>query len=126
MAQVHSKDTRPELAVRRLVYSLGYRYRLHRKDLPGNPDLVFFSRHKVIFVHGCFWHGHDCRSGLKRPKTNQEYWLRKLQKNKTRDAESQARLIEQGWKVLIVWECQIRNAEELTIEIRRFLEAESQ
>jgi DNA mismatch endonuclease (patch repair protein) len=122
MTQVHSKDTGPELTVRRLLHSLGYRYRLHRKDLPGNPDLVFVSRRRVIFVHGCFWHGHDCRSGRKRPKTNEEYWLKKLERNRARDAENQAKLLALGWKVLIVWECQISEIEQLTISIRQFLD----
>lgn len=122
MTQVRSKDTKPELVVRHLIHGLGYRYRLHRKDLPGNPDLVFISRRKVIFVHGCFWHGHDCRSGRKHPKTNEKYWLKKLQRNKARDADNQAKLLELGWKVLIIWECQIKDTEQLIVSIRQFLE----
>jgi DNA mismatch endonuclease (patch repair protein) len=124
MAQVHSKDTRPELIVRRLVHGLGYRYRLHRKDLPGNPDLVFVGRRKVIFVHGCFWHGHNCRSGIKRPKTNQDYWLKKLQRNKTRDLQNQSKLAELGWDVLVVWECEIGNQNELADRFIHFLDVE--
>jgi len=89
MTQVHSKDTQPEMRVRRLVHSLGYRYRLHRKELPGNPDLVFPKRRKIIFVHGCFWHGHDCKAGRKRPKANEEYWNAKLARNRDRDATNQ-------------------------------------
>lgn len=125
MTQVHSKDTRPELIVRRLVHSLGYRYRLHRKDLPGDPDLVFVGRRKVIFVHGCFWHGHNCRSGIKRPKTNQDYWLKKLQRNKVRDLENQSKLAELGWDVLVVWECEIGKQNELADRLRQFLDAKT-
>jgi len=87
MQAVKGKDTKPELFVRRLLYSLGYRYRLHRKDLPGKPDIVFSGRKKIIFVHGCFWHGHSCKRGAREPKTNVEYWRQKIARNKTRDAQ---------------------------------------
>ncbi len=86
MTRVHSNDTQPEMRVRRLVHGMGYRYRLHRKDLPGNPDLVFPKRRKIIFVHGCFWHGPDCKAGRKRPKANEAYWSPKLARNRERDA----------------------------------------
>lgn len=122
MTRVHSKDTQPEMRVRRLVHGLGYRYRLHRKDLPGNPDLVFPNRRKIIFVHGCFWHGHNCKAGLKRPKTNEEYWSSKLARNYARDAENQTLLRAQGWDVLIVWECDLKRPDDLAIAIRRFLD----
>ena len=121
MTQVHSQDTKPEMQVRRLVHGMGYRYRLHRTDLPGNPDLVFPGRRKIIFVNGCFWHGHNCKSGRKQPKANEAYWTAKLARNRTRDASNQALLREQGWDVLVVWECKIRNREALADEIRSFL-----
>ena len=122
MSQVHSKDTKPEMRVRRLAHHLGYRYRLHRKDLPGKPDLVFPGRKKIIFVHGCFWHGHDCRAGRKQPKTNQEYWTRKIQRNQERDIESQAKLCAAGWDVLVIWECETKDAEALADKLTAFLE----
>ncbi|NOX63106.1 MAG: DNA mismatch endonuclease Vsr [Chloroflexi bacterium] len=123
MSRVRSKDTKPEMRVRRLVHGMGYRYRLHRKDLPGNPDLVFVSRRKVIFVHGCFWHGHDCRAGRKRPKTHQEYWDRKLRRNRERDAENQAKLREMGWDAFIIWECEIKDEEALKQRLVDFLDS---
>lgn len=106
MRAIKSTDTNPELVVRRLVHSLGYRYRLHRKDLPGKPDLVFGPRRKVIFVHGCFWHGHDCRRGFRTPGENPQYWTGKIGRNVERDAVNQAKLMEAGWKILTVWECE--------------------
>jgi DNA mismatch endonuclease, patch repair protein len=106
MAAVRSKNTGPEMAVRRLVHSMGYRYRLHRSDLPGKPDLVFPSRGKVIFVHGCFWHQHGCK-GSHLPKSNQEYWIPKLERNRVRDAEHIRNLAEKGWKALILWDCEL-------------------
>jgi len=121
MTRVHSKDTQPEMQVRRLVHGLGYRYRLHRKDLPGNPDLVFPKRRPILFVHGCFWHGHDCKAGCKRPKANEEYWSSKLARNRARDVENQALLRVQGWDVFIVWECDLKRPDDLVIAIRRFL-----
>ena len=107
MQAIKSKDTGPEMAVRRMVHRLGYRYRLHKKGLPGRPDLVFAPRKKVIFVHGCFWHAHDCRYG-RAPTSRQEYWLPKLKRNRERDAENKAELESLGWEVLTVWECQIK------------------
>lgn len=121
MTRVHSTDTQPEMRVRRLVHRMGYRYRLHRKDLPGNPDLVFPKRRKIIFVHGCFWHGHDCKAGRKLPKANEAYWSAKLVRNKERDAANQALLHARGWDVLIVWECDLKRFDDLTAVIRRFL-----
>ena len=121
MRRIRKTDTKPELAVRRLVHGMGYRYRLHRRDLPGTPDLVFPSRRKVIFVHGCFWHQHDCRLGQKQPSTNRDYWLPKLARNVERDAENQTRLAQLGWKALIVWECEIKNTSVLRDRIRAFL-----
>lgn len=113
----------PEMRVRRLAHSLGYRYRLHARDLPGKPDLVFRSRHKVIFVHGCFWHQHDapecpCRHT---PASNLSYWKPKLNRNVERDKQQQALLTADGWKVLIVWECETNDSKWLRTKIRRFL-----
>ncbi len=122
MASVHSRDTKPEMRVRRFIHGMGYRYRLHRKDLPGNPDLVFPCRRKIVFVHGCFWHGHACRAGKKRPKTNQNYWTRKLARNRERDLENQALLGEAGWDVMVIWECELKEIEALRTRITGFLE----
>lgn len=123
MSGIRAKGSKPEMAVRRLVHSLGYRYRLHRSDLPGTPDMVFPSRRKVIFVHGCFWHQHPgCKkSGI--PKSNQEYWAPKLARNAERDREHHFQLQKMGWDVLVVWECSIRSRENVTLAIRRFLDA---
>lgn len=125
MAAIKSKDMKPELVVRRIVYALGYRYRLHRKDLPGKPDLVFGPRRKVIFVHGCFWHMHpkfDCLD-LRAPKSNTGYWSVKLARNVERDAEHIAKLKAMGWKCLIIWECETAHAGEVSRRIKKFLEA---
>src|SRR5882672_9435689 len=108
MQAVKSKDTAPELLVRSLAHRMGYRFRLHRKDLPGRPDLVFPGRRKAIFVHGCFWHGHDCEHGLRRPKTNVAFWEAKARDNRARDARKETKLSDTGWKVLVVWECQVK------------------
>lgn len=124
MRAIRSKNTGPEMTVRRLVYSLGYRYRLHRKDLPGKPDLVFASRRKVIFLHGCFWHGHDCKRGSRIPKTNIEYWEKKLTRNKSRDAEHKTVLEEQGWSVFVIWECQTKDEAALKNLLKSFLESQ--
>ena len=121
MRRIRKTDTKPELAVRRLAHDMGYRYRLHRRDLPGTPDLVFPGRHKVIFVHGCFWHQHDCRLGQKQPSANPDYWLPKLARNVERDAENQTRLAQLGWEALIVWECEIKDTRGLRDRIRAFL-----
>ena len=124
MRAIRSKDMKPELAVRRLVYGMGYRYRLHRHNLPGRPDLVFQGRRKVIFVHGCFWHQHAdpaCKIAH-RPKSNREYWLPKLDRNVARDSEHRARLCELGWDSLVVWECQVRAGRGIADRIRDFLE----
>lgn len=123
MRQVRSRDTKPELIVRRLLHRLGYRYRLHDGALPGKPDLVFPSRGKVVFVHGCFWHQHRCRRGRRAPATNQDYWLTKLARNKERDRRNRQRLRRDGWDVLAVWECQMRDADSLADRLVTFLEA---
>lgn len=124
MANIRSKGMKPELIVRRLTHSMGYRYRLHRKDLPGKPDLVFPARRKVIFVHGCFWHQHAdpaCKIA-RRPKSNLDYWLPKLQRNVERDAEHRDRLSALGWQVLVIWECEVKIAVGLPERIVEFLE----
>jgi DNA mismatch endonuclease (patch repair protein) len=122
MQRVRSRDTKPELKVRRMVFSMGYRYRLHRADLPGKPDLVFPGKRKVIFVHGCFWHGHNCKSGLKQPKTNESYWARKLQRNHDRDIEHERALRESGWESMTVWECELKDLDALRTRVQAFLE----
>jgi DNA mismatch endonuclease (patch repair protein) len=121
MARVKTKNTAPELRLRSLLHSLGYRYRLHRKDLPGSPDLVFAARKKVIFVHGCFWHSHHCPRG-KAPTSNREFWNTKLAKNKQRDSANVIALRKLGWKVKIVWECQMNSDEKLIRKLIQFLE----
>jgi DNA mismatch endonuclease (patch repair protein) len=114
MGKVRRKDTKPELIVRRLVHSLGYRYRLHAGDLPGRPDLVFVCRHKVLFVHGCYWHRHSrCRKATT-PTTNREFWSTKFAANKARDRRDCRRLRRAGWNVVVVWECETSNPRELT------------
>jgi len=121
MRSVRSRDTKPELLVRRAVTALGYRYRLHKATLPGKPDLVFASRRKVIFVHGCFWHGHDCARGAREPKSNVDYWAAKVRRNRERDAKTIAALHDAGWKVLIVWECETKDRDQLTNRLSQFL-----
>lgn len=121
MRAIRSKGMRPEMAVRSLVHRLGYRFRLHRSDLPGKPDLVFPSRRKVIFVHGCFWHSHECKIAHV-PKSNKSYWGPKLERNKARDLQNVETLKANGWKVLVIWECKTRNERGLSGQLRRFLE----
>lgn len=123
MALVRSKNTKPELLVRRLVHAMGYRYRLHRRDLPGTPDLVFPGRSKVIFVHGCFWHRHAHCALARLPKTRGDFWLAKLTANAERDARNVRALRRLGWGVLTIWECQLRNTTVLANRIGRFLDA---
>lgn len=123
MSRIRGRDTKPELAVRRLVHGLGYRYRLHRKDLPGKPDLVFAGRRAVILVHGCFWHRHpDPACKLARmPKSRLEFWEPKLASNRERDLAVEQRLNESGWRVLTVWECELRDPEAVAAKVRDFL-----
>lgn len=120
MTAIRSKDTVPEMRVRRLVHSMGYRYRLHRRDLPGKPDLVFPGRGKIVFVHGCFWHQHGCRESHL-PKSNEAYWASKLQRNRVRDAEHLKALHLAGWKCLILWECELTIDAVLRRRLSRFL-----
>lgn len=121
MQAVKAKDTTPEMHIRRILHALGYRYRLHVKTLPGTPDLVFRSRRKIIFVHGCFWHGHDCRRGARIPKTNIQYWKEKISRNRQRDARVLDTLRELGWSVFTVWECQLAATSPGTL--RTFLDS---
>ena len=124
MSKIKGKDTKPELLVRRLTHRLGYRYRLHRKSLPGRPDLVFGPRRKVIFVHGCFWHRHedsDCKLA-RLPKSRLDFWLPKLEANKERDERNIFELRKLGWDVLVIWECQTRNEDEMERLVTQFLD----
>lgn len=126
MGRVRSRHSRPEMTVRKLIFSLGYRYRLHAKELPGRPDIVFRSRQKAIFVHGCFWHRHTSCALARLPKSRVGFWVPKLEGNKHRDQLNKRKLSQMGWKVLTVWECQLASAkrlEELKDRIRRFLDA---
>ncbi len=122
MRAVKGRDTKPEMQVRRLLHRLGYRYRLHRKDLPGRPDIVFGPRRKVIFVHGCFWHGHSCKAGQRVPKTNTEYWTAKILTNVERDRRQIEKLSAAGWSALVLWECELRDSGALTERLVRFLD----
>lgn len=124
MSAIRSKGMKPEMAVRKLIHSLGYRYRLHRKDLPGKPDLVFGPRKKAIFVHGCFWHQHpdpNCNDG-RMPKSRLEYWVPKLERNQARDKASLEALAQQGWDYLVIWECETKDLSQLESRILHFLE----
>ena len=124
MGKVRGRDTRPEMQIRRILHRAGYRYRLHRRDLPGNPDIVFAGERKVIFVHGCFWHRHsDRRCKLARlPKSRLDFWLAKLEGNRNRDTRSRGRLRMLGWKVFVVWECQLSDIASLQKRIFNFLD----
>lgn len=122
MRAVKSKDTGAEMVVRRLLHSLGYRYRLHRKDLPGTPDLVFAARRAVVFVHGCFWHQHDCPRGARIPKTRRDYWVPKLRRNQDRDHRNQERLRKEGWRVHVLWECEAIHRTRMIKRLRSFLD----
>lgn len=123
MRAVKSKDTKPEVVIRRLVHALGFRFRLHRVDLPGSPDLVFSKKRKIIFVHGCFWHGHSCARGARQPKTNTEYWLRKIEGNRRRDKQSLAELRRLGWNILVLWECQLKEPKKTRSRVKKFLDS---
>ncbi len=122
MARIRSRDTGPEMAIRRIVHRLGYRYRLHRKDLPGRPDLVFGPRKKIIFVHGCYWHGHGCAVGGTGAKSNTQYWGPKIAGNIARDVRNLKSLRADGWRVMVVWECELKkDLPRLGRRLRRFL-----
>lgn len=122
MRRIRGKNTRPEMTVRSLLRSLGYPgYRLHRGNLPGKPDIAYVGRRKVIIVNGCFWHGHECKKGSRKPKSNQDYWLQKIKRNKDRDIKNQEALLNLGWRFLIVWECEINEVERLSSKLQEFL-----
>jgi len=121
MRAVKDRNTKPEITVRRIVHRLGYRFRLHRDDLPGKPDLAFPARRAVIFVHGCFWHSHSCRRGRLRPVANATFWANKLNGNVARDAIQLSQLKAAGWRALVVWECQLTDEKKLVSRLRRFL-----
>lgn len=121
MRKVKGKDTKPELVIRSLLHRLGYRFRLHRKDLPGKPDIVLPKFKKVIFVHGCFWHGHKGCKNANRPKSNVSYWNKKIDRNMQRDKTNQSKLKDMGWDSLTIWECEIRDADKLANKICEFL-----
>lgn len=123
MRAIRSKDTTPEVVVRRLLHGVGYRYRLHRKDLPGKPDIVLPGWLTVILVNGCFWHGHDCARGSRQPKENADYWKVKIARNVERDLTSTAALQEAGWRIVVVWECEtkVRDRQALGARLDRFL-----
>lgn len=121
MRAVKGRATTPERAVRRLIWSLGGRYRLNRADLPGKPDIVLAGRRLAIFVHGCFWHGHDCARGARVPKANRDYWTQKIARNRARDIANRAALEAKGWRVETVWECELKDAAALNARVAALL-----
>ena len=121
MRRVKGSGTGPELMVRRLIWRLGGRYRLNRKDLPGKPDIVLAGRRLAIFVHGCFWHGHDCARGARVPKANRDYWVAKVTRNRARDQAAGASLAAAGWRVETLWECELKDTEGLAARVREML-----
>lgn len=123
MARVRGKDTKPEMRVRRLLTRLGARYRLHRKDLPGSPDVVLPGRRLAIFIHGCFWHGHDCKRGAREPKANADYWQAKIGRNRARDIASREALTAAGWRVETIWECEMKDEAALSGRLQALLDA---
>jgi DNA mismatch endonuclease (patch repair protein) len=124
MSRIRGRDTAPELFVRKMLHSRGYRYRTHVKSLPGRPDIVLSRHHKIILVHGCFWHRHRCRFGRATPRTHADVWQEKFQKNRVRDRNAMASLRRLGWQVFVVWECQTRRADWLAQRLFEFLETE--
>jgi DNA mismatch endonuclease (patch repair protein) len=124
MRRVKGKNTQPEITVRLVLRSLGYSgYRLHRKELPGTPDIVYVGRRKAILIHGCFWHGHDCKHGLRKPKENADYWRKKIGGNQQRDSNNLKALSDLGWEILVIWECMLKDQEQLSIKLREFMSA---
>ncbi len=124
MSRVRAKDTKPELTVRSIVHAMGFRYRLHVRELPGNPDMVFPKRGKIIFVHGCFWHRHGKCKNTRWPKSRLDFWQPKLEANHARDAANRRALRKLGWEVLVVWECQLKNLEKTAERLERFMSGE--
>ena len=122
MRRVKGRDTTPERTVRRLLTGLGARYRLHRKDLPGNPDIVMPGRRLAVFVHGCFWHGHDCARGSRVPKANRDYWTAKVARNVARDARSREALATAGWRVETIWECELKDEAAVSGRLKALLD----
>jgi len=125
MRQVKGRNTTPEMTVRKVLTKLGVRYRLHRKDLPGNPDIVMPGRKLALFVHGCFWHGHDCARGARVPKQNRDYWVAKVARNVARDAKSREALAALGWRVETIWECELKDAAALEQRLTDLLHSSS-
>lgn len=121
MSRVKGKDTTPEIKVRSIAHRLGYRFRIHRRDLPGAPDMVFPGRRTVVFVHGCFWHGHHCKRGARLPHTNVAYWKAKIDKNVGRDKAERRKLTRMGWKVRVVWECETKDEASLPARLNALL-----
>ena len=121
MRAVKGRDTTPELLVRRLLRGIARGYRLCRPDLPGKPDVAYIGRKKAIFVHGCFWHGHDCKRGARMPKQNADYWQTKIAGNRARDEKHRAQYAEMGWRVLTIWECETRDEAALAARLRAFV-----
>lgn len=121
MGRVKGRNTRPEKLVRSLLHGMGYRFRLQRADLPGRPDIVLPKYRTVIFVHGCYWHRHDCPNGKRLPKTRLDFWIPKLEGNRLRDVKNQEKLVQMGWKVLVLWECTLKDKFALQEKIRCFL-----
>ncbi|MEQ8176888.1 MAG: very short patch repair endonuclease [Amphiplicatus sp.] len=121
MRAVKSANTKPEIAMRKALHALGLRYRLHAKDLPGKPDLAFPRHRAVLFVHGCFWHGHDCPRGARVPKSNRAYWTTKIARNRARDGETRRELAKLGWRVFTVWECEIKDADRAAARLARVI-----
>lgn len=122
MSHVHKKDTKPERAVRQCAHALGYRFRLHRADLPGTPDLTFPRHRKVVFVHGCFWHQHEACRLAKLPQSRPEYWIPKLERNRARDQRAQEQLNQLGWECLVVWECETQDLAAVASKVQGFLD----
>lgn len=122
MSRIKDRDTKPEIFVRRLIFNAGYRYRINVKKLPGSPDVVFKSKKKIIFIHGCFWHQHGCNN-YRMPHSKLDYWLPKLKRNVERDKDNIARLKEEGWSILVIWECEIINSIQISEKIISFLES---
>ncbi len=125
MSRVRSKHTKPELSVRRLLFSMGYRYQIHLRSVPGNPDIVFSRRKRAIFVHGCFWHRHKGCPNCRLPKSKLEFWKPKLEGNKKRDSKKQQELRRAGWEFLVIWECEVKDGESLAARLRSFMETNS-
>ena len=121
MRAVKGKNTRPEIILRKHVRAIAPGYRLNRRDIPGSPDIAFIGRRIAIFMHGCFWHGHDCKRGSRVPKDNRAYWVAKIARNRARDEETLARLKHEGWKTLIVWECDLKDEAALEAKLQALL-----